>query len=440
MVSGDTIFHTLIIFFLLHVIIFMIGGECMSTRIESLHTNNKEIRIYEGLLMVVGNHGAGKTAFLNAIVNKEYRIISDKKYRIVPLLLSNTFVTLTTILNEVLGSEENWATTYPAYIRRHYHEKEADNILSRIPNATDLLPNVVNDLFSLKRLIIIEMLLCINERMAIVIDEPELAGHPVIVRDICIALRQLQDKGNVVILATNSETVVSKLFEDIEQVVRMEKGKDVLQVNVKQLENDILAFFKRDIYLLRQFSNSKYLDRGLNNVLMNYTRVYLSSIFRNTLFNLMHADGVILGEGSSEDVLFDYLDLVIHPEWMRDYRIQYMGCLGKNTMPFYFLFLNHMGIKTVCLYDADKNTNPVHASYAKAFAEYEQENGNIFAKMALNPDLEHVLDIVPDFKLLSIEKPVNIYHNTFVTDAIRDKVSKLSDLIKALFDKMEKEA
>ena len=150
-------------------------------------------------------------------------------------------------------------------------------------------------------------------------------------------------------------------------------------------------------------------------------------------------DWSFLGEGSSEDVLFDYLDLVIHPEWMRDYRIQYMGCLGKNTMPFYFLFLNHLGIKTVCLYDADKNTNPVHASYAKAFAEYEKENGHLYAKMALNPDLEHVLDIVPDYKLLSIEKPVNIYHNTFATDNIKDKVSKLSDVIKVLFDKMEKE-
>jgi hypothetical protein len=59
--------------------------------------------------------------------------------------------------------------------------------------------------------------------------------------------------------------------------------------------------------------------------------------------------------------------------------------------------------------------------------------------MALNPDLEHVLDIVPDYKLLSIEKPVNIYHNTFATDNIKDKVSKLSDVIKVLFDKMEKE-
>lgn len=417
----------------------MIGGDGMRTRIETLHTPNKDIHIYEGLLMVVGNHGAGKTDFLNSVINKEYRIISDKKYRIVPLLLTNTFVTLTTILNEVLGDEENWTESYPAYIHKHYSKKEAENILSRIPNAVDLLPNVVNELFVVKRLIIIEMLLCISDKMAIVIDEPELAGHPMIVRDICIALRQLQEKGNIVIVATNSETVVSKLFEDIEQLVRLEKKTGIIQVDVKKLENEILTFFKKDIYLLRQFSNSNYLDKGLNNVLMNYTRVYLSSIFRNTMFNLMHADGVILGEGSSEDILFDYLDLVIHPEWMRDYRIQYMGCLGKNTMPFYFLFLNHLGIKTVCLYDADKNTNPVHASYANAFAEYEKENGHLYAKMALNPDLEHVLDIVPDYKLLSIEKPVNIYHNTFATDNIKDKVSKLSDVIKVLFDKMEKE-
>ena len=96
-----------------------------------------------------------------------------------------------------------------------------------------------------------------------------------------------------------------------------------------------------------------------------------------------------------------------------------------------------MGIRVVCLFDADKDTNPVHVAYAKAFQRHEKEQNCLFAKMALEPDLEHVLQIVPDYKLLSFEKPVNIFQHTFATNYVKDKVLELADLIKMMFDTMQ---
>ena len=238
-------------------------------------------------------------------------------------------------------------------------------------------------------------------------------------------------------MATNSETVVSKLFVDIEQIIRLEENNTIIQADAEVLIQSIKDFYNQDVYLLRRFSASNQLDEGLNNILNNYIRIYLSSVFTKQIFNIMHADCVILGEGSSEDVFFDYIDQIISPKWMRENRVHFMGCLGKSTMPFYFIFLNHLRIRVVSLFDADKDSNLVHDAYAKAFKKYENEQRKLFARLVLNPDLEHVLQIVPNYKLQSLEKPINIYYHTFVTNNVCAKVNEIADLIYMLFKNMK---
>ncbi|MDD6467368.1 MAG: hypothetical protein PUF50_04215 [Erysipelotrichaceae bacterium] len=411
----------------------------MEEKVQILQCQNQMIRIYDRLLIVVGNHGVGKTNFLHSIIDGTYRLKDE--YQVVSLLLTESTSLIRNLLIQLFQEESQWDEKYSLYIQNHFSQNNATQILSRIATAHDLLEANSRNLLSLKRWILIRMLLDVSEvqHRMIVIDEPELAAHPLIVREICALLNQLKEKGNIIVVATNSEEVVSRLFVDIEQVIRLEKGKKIIQANAEVLVKEIQSFYYQDPYLLRRFSSSNQLDIGLNNVVSQYIRIYLSSVLCKEIFMIMHADRMILGEGSSEDVLFDYIDQVIHPEWMRENKVHYMGCLGKSTMPFYFLFFNHLGIQTVCLFDADNDMNLVHVAYANAFQNYENEHKSLFTRMVLDPDLEHVLQIVPDYKLLAMEKPINIYQYTFATNAIKEKVCELANLMKLMFDGMEKE-
>ena len=400
----------------------------MNGRVEYLIVNGAKVRINDGLLLVVGNHGVGKTEFLHKIIGGEYFVEGNQNLKIVPMLLTQNH-------DECPLCEGNHQE-YVDFVNAHFDKRLAEMLLQRVPTIEDLHAHEVNHTFIYRRILLTSLLLETKERMLVVFDEPELGAHLLMIRELCVLIRQLQEMGHIVVVATNSETVVSRLFEDIEQVVRLEKNQKFIQPNADVLEKEIREFYHQDEYLVRKFSDSKKQESGLCNVLENYIRIYLSSIFRNSIFMIMHSDGVILGEGSSEDVLFDYIDQVLHPKWMRENRIYYLGCLGKSTMPFYFLFLNHVGIRTVCLFDTDKETNPVHQAYAKAFQYREKNYEHMFSKLALSPDLEHVLQIDPDYKMASFEKPVHIFQHTFETDQVKDKVIELANLIKVMFDQM----
>lgn len=393
--------------------------------------NEQEIRIVDGLIIAVGNHGVGKTDFLHSIINRTYRIVYDDFYEIVPLLINNV-EDIQSIIEPLLSSEKSFETL----VKEEFDIVNKEEFLRKIPNQKALFSKENKHYLAYRRLAYLQILLNADKKRAIVIDEPELFAHPLIIRDICSTLLQLQKKGHLIILATNSETVVSKMFVDIEQVIRLDEKRGIVQVDAEQLVKDVQNFYYQDVYLTRRFSQASQIDIGLQNILSNYVRVYISSIFNKQMYSIMHSDCVILGEGSSEDVLFDYIDQILQPKWMREYRVHYMGCLGKSSMPFYFLFLNHLQIKTVCLFDKDNEQNRVHASYAQIFKDYEQSNKPLFAKMVLDPDLERVLDIVPEYTLMSIEKPINIYHHTFGTNAVTQKVEEISGLIKILFEEM----
>lgn len=402
----------------------------MINRIEKIVVNGQEIRVVDGLLLVIGNHGAGKTAFLQSVLNSS----SLPNYQRISILL-NDKDGITNLLNKAFGN--SWDNNYRNFVRSQFKPADAEALLKKVPYASMLLSLKVNSLFAYRRLLLLHILLAIKDPSLIVIDEPELAVHPIMIREMCVVLTKLQEKGHVLIVATNSENVVSRLFEDIEQVVRLEKNEPYVQANAHVLEQEINKFYYQNGDLLKKFSDKKQTDTGLENIITKYSRIYLTSILRNTIFWCMHAEGIILGEGSSEDIFFDYIDQILHPSWMREYRIHYMGCLGKSTMPLYFLFLNHMGIKTVCLFDKDKESNVVHQAYFQAFQAYEKKNGHCFAKMVLDPDLEHVLNIVPPYKLLSMEKPVNIFQHTFTTNNVEEKAWELAGLIKAMFEHMK---
>lgn len=411
-----------------------------------MHTTNVlsvkdcPIRMYDRLLLVVGNHGAGKTQFLLELSNHQYQLHSDVAYQPLCCLIHHSTDTVQWVLNQVFNDETQWEKEYQKFLYTHFDQEEVSWILQKAGTVSDFLDTSIVQNLPIQRWILMRMLLEITnlQPLMIIMDEPELFAHPQLVREFCVLLNQLRQQGHMIIVATNSETVVADLFEDIEQVVRLEKGK-MIQANAQEIEQKIWKFYHQDTMLERRFSEAKQVDVGLNNVLENYIRIYLSSVFRNSMFTMMHSDYVLLGEGSSEDILFDYIDQILHPEWVRKYRVKYTGCLGKSTMPFYFIFLNALGIGTVCIHDYDNDTNPVHVAYAKAFQTYEKENPSLFKRLILNPDLEHVLQICPDYKLLPMEKPINVFQETFVTNHVKDKVEELTNLMKIMIEEMKDE-
>ena len=161
----------------------------MNNRVEALHTNDKIIRIHDGLLIAVGNHGVGKTNFLTSIVDGTCKIISDKTYRIAPLLLSSydkgVFIKLLDTIDD-----------FSSFINNENDIVNKEMILQRIPTKEMLLSNQSPYFLAYRRLVFLQLLLKSEEKYAIVIDEPELFAHPLIVRDICSILLQLQKNGN----------------------------------------------------------------------------------------------------------------------------------------------------------------------------------------------------------------------------------------------------
>jgi len=414
----------------------MVGRELINKKTQA------SIRIHDGLLLVMGAHGAGKTTLLNSIDNHNYALNITEEYNIYSLFLNDQAQRNKHLVSKVFsGAEEEWEEQLDKLLKETFSKYHYDNIKEKIPCLSCILYD--SDMYAIpyQRLVILVLLkeLAKKEKLMILVDEPEQFAHPLLIREICALLKEIQMMGNVLIMSTNSQIVVQKLFTDIEQVLRLERGTKnsiITQPNADEIVKSVKQFYIDNPMLLRRFSNSKQIDIGIKNIVDNYIRTYLSSVLRAEIFNIIFSKYIILGEGSSEDVLFDYIEQVLHPDWTRDKMVNYIGCMGKSSMPFHFIFLNSMGIGTICMYDYDNDTNEVHRGYAEAFRKYEVNN-KLYHKFVLQPDLEQVLRIEPEYKLMPIEKPVNVFHETFVTQNVREKVEEIMHIFESMINEME---
>jgi len=402
------------------------------------------LQLYDGLLMVVGEHKAGKTALLNSIKEGNYEMHLSEDFTTYSLFLKNQTTMNKDIVRRVFSADESqWEEELDGLVKETFSNQYYNSIKERISCISCLVIDTDIYVLSYQRLVMLALLtkLAQKEKMIILVDEPEQFAHPLLVRETCVLFRRLLDSGSILIMSTNSEIIVNNLFTDVEQVARLETvdNKQIIkQPNAIEIVKKVQEFYSGSPFLRHRFSNSKQVDYGLSNVVDNYTRIYLASVLRDEIFTIMFSKYMVLGEGSSEDVLFDYIEQIFHPDWSRDLMVNYLGCLGKGTMPFYFVFLNAIGIGTICMYDYDNDTNPVHVSYAEAFSKYEKENYHLFRKFVLEPDLERVLDIEPNYKLMPIEKPVNIFHETFITESVKDKVGEFVGLFESMIMDMER--
>ena len=387
--------------------------------------HEKTLPIYEGLLLVVGKNQIGKTAFLNMLKHGNAKISGIRT------MFSFMIPQDENLKKEIISDKQSYEDLLSEL--SGFCKEQAEK---HVPTYEAFLNGGFDQSFSTQRYMMLRKLRATDlENTAIVIDEPELFMHPLMKREMVALVKELQKKGACVVVATNDACVASDLLEDVQQVVRMDKkdGKALMtQIDISELTGKLQEFYRQDPYLLRRFSSHKHTDTTMEKMVNEYGRNFLSSVMKPRIFDVMFSNVMVLGEGSSESVFFDYLEQELHADWTREEHVHFMSCLGKSSMPFYFIFFGMLGIRTILMYDFDNDTNPVHVAYDKAFKAYEDAHPGMFAAFAMVPDLEHVLSIQPPYKLASMEKPVNVYQHSFVSDRIYEKAEEVLDVLHQL--------
>ncbi len=408
----------------------------MDHYLNYLKSSSKTIEIYDRLLLVVGRHGQGKTNFLKEINEGKYTCDSKPEKIFHFGIIPDHELTLK-ILNEAKINDDE---SLNQFIKEEFNS-EVVNILQERINYNNLVQSQLDGNLSYKRLIILAILQRMKvSNSLILIDEPELLAHPVIRQELMVRIRELQQVGNILVVATNLDNVIADLLTDPLQIVRLDLINGVnriSQIEINKLEEKVKEFYRSNPKLLKRFSNANQFDYGLKEIVENNYRSYLAASLRDHFFDILFSKVAIIGEGASEGILFDYVETYLHPNWIRDKQVTFINCLGKSTMPLYFLFLEELGLKIICMHDYDNDTNPVHVAYSKALKAHENNDPKHFKEMVIDPDLEGILEINPEYKLESIEKPVNIYINTFVSGKASGKVIELTKNWESIIKKME---
>lgn len=152
------------------------------------------------------------------------------------------------------------------------------------------------------------------------------------------------------------------------------------------------------------------------------------------MLKILFADYVILGEGSSEEVLFNYIFNRMDYDLMARYsklNIDYVTGFGKFYLPFHFILANLFNVKVLCMFDIDNLENKSHKAFYNAFSTYEIDNKDLFATVMLDPDLEAELGI--EQSRHRVEKPLHIFNEVFYKKNNVDKIVEKIDLILSKF-------
>ena len=404
-------------------------------------------------VILLGSNGVGKTNTLEAIY-RDYGQITDTdtdfkgkyllsldlprerdKYYPNADVLGQLFTAPAGELPEVMLNflEEEYTKTHRPMMKQYISDALQNLKYAEVNREFDLSPAAVI------RLVILNVILAQarenNEKYIVMVDSPELYAHPMLMDELTATLNQLRALGSLIIISTHNDRIVSRMFSSFADIIKMTKKDGLLQiqtVDIEDIKNRILDFYRSDENLTHSFSRSTHHDDGLLKILNEDLEGYLITSLRDHIITIFSSPTIILGEGISEDVLFDYIDNELHPNWLSEYQVGFMSCIGKSTMPLYFITLNAIGVKTFVLFDYDNDTNPVHNAFRLAFKRYHLANKRMFRSYYLKPDLENYLNFFDDEdKIASIVKPVNIYNYTFLR---RTENRQLNQLLEIMHD------
>ncbi len=427
----------------------------MKIKIDS-YKNIRDITIpvVNNKLILLGANGVGKTNILEAINSGKAELIDcDQEFE------------RSYLLNLTLNRNSNEHYPNSSYLMEIVKDRNGGTLSERIMNYLEeayelinrpLVRRVISDALdsirfaeqnqdydpsplAITRLIILCMIYqqCLNEgkKYIILMDTPELYAHPLMLDQITAVLNLLHKAGCLIVISTHSDRVISRVFSRFEELVKVSKEADgrlnIMLTDMEKIEAQIREFYGRNEYLTHSFSRSTHPDDGLVSLLNNGISSFLITALRDKIITAYFSEVIILGEGTSEDVLFDYIDNEIHPNWISELQVGFINCLGKSTMPLYFIFLNAIGISTFIFYDYDNNLNPVHVAFRDAFEQYHKENRNMFREYYLNPDLEGFLNVKPPEgrRADSLVKPLQIFDYTFLNNGNTARIDELMQIM-----------
>ncbi len=405
--------------------------------------NIKKIKfeIVDNTLVLVGKNGVGKSNVLEAIKASHYTISDFDKFTDIvyvsgvdtiddgsSLEKNRVFTQLIDILYEednkykMLYEEvKDILETTNEYEREKAEISKADFLLCCSKLASGI-----------KRKLIYRLLYKIatthpNRKLAILIDSPELYAHPSMIRALCNELKFLSERGHLVVVSTHDAKVVETLTTNLRQIAKL----TLEDSEVKSYQIDIEEY-KKKLYSFYESKNIFYLPNGkMNEALVHIVKSNLDSFcksfLREGVLRILFADYILLGEGSSEEVLFNYIFTRMDYNTVMNfskYNIDYATGFGKFYLPFYFILANLYNVKVICIFDIDNLDNKSHKAFYNAFSYYEINNKDLFATIMLDPDLEHELEIKQSRH--RVEKPLHIFNEVFYK---QNKVGKIVDKI-----------
>jgi len=279
-------------------------------------------------------------------------------------------------------------------------------------------------------------------------EEPEAFLHPAQQEILNISLRKLA-KDSQVLITTHSATYVSRNFDDIPSIIRVQKNKGVTN-SFQILEDDLKDIINSNIGLYQHFNNllqnntvsddlknkirKEHLGEAnpdINNKLKEESFKYFLWLDAERASSFF-ASHVIVCEGATEKIVFDYL---INNQWgeLKKKQIYVLDSLGKYNIHRFMNLFGKMGIYHSVIYDGDKKKE-----VQQIINEYIRNNKNTFT---INIDFfenEFETELGIRTPHLNYLKPLNALMKIVNKEVKKDKIDSLKKRIDALLVKKEK--
>ena len=275
----------------------------------------------------------------------------------------------------------------------------------------------------------------------ILFEEPEAFLHPTQQEKLQSSLRELSQLPNQqIILSTHSPKFVCKQTLYFNTLIRLGKSNGVTKIfklddeEISFIQNENIGLYNlfceklmdtstpqaiKTIIQRRQFGhNPPRTEDKLQDESINYF-IWLNAE-RSSLFFAKH---VIICEGPSEKVLFEYLFNELWTD-LRDKQIYILDALGKFNIHRYISFLSKLGIEHSIFADKDNDDN-IHA----IINDYITSKRTAFTKNIhfFENDIEDFLEIAkPSRKDL---KPINIIKKQMSGEITTAKITALKNII-----------
>ncbi len=263
-------------------------------------------------------------------------------------------------------------------------------------------------------------------------EEPEAFLHPAQQENLLKNLQRIAKNGGQVFITTHSSTFVGKCSGSLAQIRRLSKASDGNSKVYYLSKDNLTKMYEMNeswsVFLQQVLSNSKESVNDIENKDKYRYQIWIDAEKAAMFF----ADKVLLVEGETEKVLFNYL---LSNKWsdLSIERVFILNVLGKYNIPRYMNLLSEFGIPFGILFDSDQTKiNDVEREKHRKINEYIQEHRKkiecvLGEHCVFSGDLEAMLGVPKPSQGRGDLKPINILE-WIINDSRKGKQNKLQEL------------